>query len=57
MKNQMVELGLGIVIFAIVILIGFGMWTLARKVNYSVGYRSMVEQTVREMVKEECLKK
>ena len=48
MKNQMVELGLGIVIFAIVILIGFGMWTLARKVNYSVGYRSMVEQTVRD---------
>ena len=35
---------------------GLGTWYVARKVNYSFSYKSMVEQTVRDMVKEECLK-
>ena len=37
--------------------IGLGCWYLERKINYSLSYKSMVEQTVREMVKEEALKK
>ncbi len=32
-------------------------WFLIRKINYSLSYKSMVENTVREMVKEEALKR
>jgi len=35
----------------------YGGWCLERKIHYSLSYKSMVQETVREMVKEECLKK
>jgi len=36
--------------------ISLGGWYLVRKWNYAFAYRSFVEQTVREMVKEEALR-
>ncbi len=34
---------------------GYTLWLVGKKVNYSLSYKSMVEQTVRDMVKKECL--
>lgn len=48
---------LGVVIAtAIVICVAIGVYSLKRKVNYNLSYKSMVEQTVKEMVKPEALK-
>lgn len=46
-----------IVLVMFVAVLSFGGWFVARKLNYSLSYKSMVEQTVKDMVKEECLKK
>lgn len=43
-------------VFAIALSIGLGAWYVGRKVNYSFAYKSLVEQTVRELVKPESLK-
>lgn len=42
----------------VVLVVGFGigMWQLARTWNYNLSYKSMVKQTIVEMVKEESLK-
>ena len=53
----LVEVLVVIVIMALLVALGYGIWTIKKKVNYSFQYRTMVEQTVRDMVKEECLKK
>ena len=47
------------VILAILLIISLsvGGWLISRKVNYSLSYKSMVEDTIREMVKEEALKR
>ena len=34
----------------------YGVWQLGRIWNYNLSYKSMVEQTVRDMVKEKALK-
>ena len=43
---------------ATILVIGFGIgiWQIARVWNYNLSYKSMVKQTVIEMVKEESLK-
>lgn len=46
-------------IFAVIVLIGgtiYGSYWIAKTVSYSFFYESMVEQTVREMVKPEYLR-
>jgi len=35
----------------------YGGWRLSRWFNWSFTYKSNVEETVRDMVKEECLKR
>ena len=35
---------------------GYGVWYLQRTVHYKLSYESMVEQTIREMVKKEALR-
>lgn len=47
---------LKIVAAAIIIAVGIGGWILGRQINYSISYKSMAEETVREMVKPEALK-
>ncbi|HRZ18587.1 MAG TPA: hypothetical protein P5136_00895 [Methanofastidiosum sp.] len=37
--------------------ISFGIYYLGKKINYAVSYESMVKDTIKEMVKPECLKK
>lgn len=46
-------------IFALIIcvIIAYGSWIIARKINYSFGYESQVEETIRLRVKPECLVK
>ena len=36
--------------------VGYACWQLERHINYTFGYRDMVEQTVRDLVKPEALK-
>ena len=42
----------GVVFFLI---FAYTMWQVGRVVNYKMSYQSMVEQTIKEHVKEECL--
>jgi uncharacterized membrane protein (DUF2068 family) len=46
-----------IVAFTVVALLAYGGWQLKRWFNWEFQYESYVKQTIREMVKEECLKK
>ena len=45
-----------IVGFLIVVGIGIGGWSLARTWNYNLSYKSMVKQTIVDMVREDCLR-
>ena len=38
------------------IIISYLSWNLSRKINYGLSYKSMVEQTVIDLVKKEALK-
>jgi hypothetical protein len=44
-----------IAIISVFIAIGMGMWQIKRHFNYIFGYSSQVEETVKKMVKKECL--
>ena len=41
--------------FLLICLLGYGGWHLKRWWNWEFEYRQNVEQTIRDMVKEECL--
>jgi hypothetical protein len=47
-----------LIIAGTVLFIAFsaGAWFVGRNINYSLSYKSMVEQTIRDMVKREALK-
>lgn len=45
-----------IVLIVIIAAAGFGLWQLERTIHYKLSYKSMVEQTVRDMVKAEALR-
>lgn len=45
-----------IILFGTVILCAYGLWQFERYYHYKLSYRSMVQQTVRDMVKAEALK-
>ena len=53
MIKRIILLIVGVVMIAGAIL---GMYLLAKEINYSLVYKSMVRETIREMVKEEALK-
>jgi len=56
MTLDIVMKALGIVFLVIVVIcVGYGGWLLKRKINYTFQYRDLVQETVREMVKPECL--
>jgi len=44
-----------VIVTLIVLSFSFGAWHFGRKINYSLSYKSMVKQTIIEMVKEEAL--
>ena len=46
-----------IVLGIVGLLVSYGAWIVGRKINYSLGYESQVESTVKAMVKSECLNK
>lgn len=59
MNNTMKTWQLAIVLIvgaAIIIAVAYGAFMLNRYVNYNLSYEKMVQETVREMVKEEALK-
>jgi hypothetical protein len=37
-------------------LLSYGCWTVKKSVNYNLQYKDMVEKTIQEKVKSECLK-
>lgn len=45
-----------ILLFIVVAVLGVGAWYLERSVHYTWSYESKVQDTVKEMVKPECLK-
>ena len=47
---------LGFVFGLLILFAGYSLWKLERTWNYNTSYKSMVQQTVREMVKQEALK-
>ena len=54
--NSLKYLFIGVVAILIFVLISYGTWQLARAVNYKLSYRSMVQQTIVDMIKPEALK-
>jgi len=44
-----------IILMPIVIFTGWLSWHFGRQINYRYSYKDMVQQTVREMVKDNCL--
>lgn len=50
------EIWFSIAAFLLVIAFGIFMWHVQRKWHYNWSYKSMVQDTVREMVKQEALK-
>ena len=52
----MKEITIPVLAFITVCLLGYGGWQLKRWFNWEYQYRESVEQVVREMVKEECLR-
>jgi hypothetical protein len=57
MREKFLYAILIVVFIAFMLAISLGAWYVSRKVNYSFSYKSMVEQTVKDMVKDECLKR
>ena len=55
-KGLIVEALLVIVGLFVLAVFSWKMWNLQREWNYRLGYKSMVQDTVREMVKKEALK-
>ena len=52
-----VKMVLGIIgVIVIIIGIGYFKWWVSREINYKLQYESMVQDTVRSMVKQEALK-
>jgi hypothetical protein len=43
------------IMLIIALLIGGSVWTIGRKINYTLSYRGQVEETIRILVKPECL--
>ncbi len=57
MKENMKMIAFGLAGIVLIGGIRYGSYWIAKTVSYSFFYESMVEQTVREMVKPEYLKK
>ena len=45
-----------VLVILAVLVFGFYMYKVERKMNWKLGYKPMVEETIRKMVKEEALK-
>ena len=45
-----------VLVLAAIIGLAVGGWYLKRTINYNLMYKECVQQTVKEMVKSECLK-
>lgn len=54
-EERLVWAGFAVAV-VVVICISFGIWVFVRNLNYQLSYKSMVEKTVKELVKPECLK-
>lgn len=46
----------GIIVIGLVGSVSYGIWQVSRKWNYHFSYKSMVQETVREMVKESAIR-
>ena len=44
-----------VLVIVLVLMFSFGCWLLARRIHYNLAYKSMVQETIREMVKPDAL--
>ena len=56
MAKALIYVLLGTILIGIIGSTSYGVWQISRKWNYRFSYRSMVEDTVREMVKDSSLR-
>jgi uncharacterized protein YneF (UPF0154 family) len=56
-KLLLQSIPLGIITLCVIAGLIYGIFMVYRYINYNFGYEAMVQQTVREMVKAEALKK
>jgi hypothetical protein len=55
LKNLVTSLTV-FVFTALILIVIFGIWKYSSMLNYNLKYKSMVKQTITEMVKEDCLR-
>lgn len=55
-KDDIGTIILFVVGISIIISLVFGIWYCGKSISYNLSYKSMVEQTIKDMVKQECLK-
>jgi hypothetical protein len=55
MKNTLKIIGVIAGILVIISMV-FGFWNLQKHLSYKFSYKAMVEKTIKEVVKPECLK-
>jgi hypothetical protein len=56
MKEKVIQILFIGIILVITLSIIIGGWFIGRKLHYKFAYKSMVQQTITEMVKQEALK-
>lgn len=54
--NTLTYIGIVLAIVVVALGVGFGGWWLERKIHWSLSYSGQVQDTVKQMVKPECLK-
>jgi len=43
-------------VFLLIAVLIYGVWSVGRSANYHISYKDHVQETIRDMVKKECLK-
>lgn len=56
MKNLVLSVIFISLVFGVTLGVCYMLWKFGRKVNYVIAYHPMVKQTIKDIVKEECLK-
>jgi len=55
-KTTWGDIAILLAVIIVVVMIIIGIWKIERAVNYKFGYENDVKQTIRDLVKPECLK-
>lgn len=55
--KRILHVSIIIVVIVFMISVSIACWQIGRVINYELSYKDMVVETVKEIVKNECLKK